>query len=83
MGINETFVSGLTVRRGYHHQIKVINEILHKKAGTCNFTFIDNSNIRSQHLRNDGLHLEYEGTCILANNFIDALNNVSIFNSFY
>ena len=73
MGINEVYVSGLTVRRGFYNRINLINEILQKKAGECFYTFIDNSNIQNHHLRNDGLHLEYEGTCLLANNLIDAL----------
>ena len=81
-GVNEIYVSGLTVRRGFYHRIKAINELLQKKSGTYSYSFIDNSNIRDHHLRNDGLHLEYEGTCILANNFIDALNYVSILTLF-
>ena len=83
MGVNEVYVSGLTVRRGFHSRINNINKILQKKAGECFYTFIDNSNIQNHHLRHDGLHLEYEGTCLLADNLIDALNKVSIFNSFY
>ena len=45
-----------------------------QKARIHNFTFIDNSDICSDHLSHDGLHLKYEGTCILTKNFLDHLN---------
>ena len=39
------------------------------------FVFIDNHNILTSSLFRDGLHLLEVGKCILANNFIDNLNN--------
>ena len=83
MGVNEIFVAGIIVRRGFYNKVNVINNILERKASIFNFTYIDNNNITSHHLRNDGLHLEHEGTVILANNLINSLNKISIFDSFY
>lgn len=82
-GVNEIYVSGLTVRRGYTAKINNINRMLGQKAGENNFTFIDNTNIELCHLQQDGLHLQGKGTEILATNFINALNYKSIFNPFY
>ena len=83
MGVNEIFVAGLIVRRGFYNKINVINKMLERQASISNFTYIDNNNITNQHLRNDGLHLEQEGTVILAKNFIKSLNKISIFDYFY
>ena len=82
LGVNEIFVSGLTVRKGYFKKVKIINNILVQNAKKFNFTFIDNSDIQGHHLHHDGLHLEYDGTCILANNFIDHLNDLYSFNMY-
>ena len=57
-GVNEVFVSGLTTRIGWMKQINDINNILKEKASSCNFIFIDNTNITRDHLNYDGLHLK-------------------------
>ena len=80
MGVNEIFVSGLTVRKGWLNQIKNINNILIQKASAHNFKFIDNENIKYEDLSYDGLHLQKEGTIKLANNFIYVLNNMYNYN---
>ena len=74
MGVNDIFVSGLTIRKGFYEKVCMVNNILMQKARIHNFTFIDNSNICSDHLNHDGLHLKYEGTCILTKKFLDHLN---------
>ena len=83
LGVNEVLVSGLTVRHGYMNQVNNINNMLKQNAGNFDYTFIDNSNIQRHHLHKDGLHPHVKGMEILANNFINALNYKSIFNSFY
>ena len=82
-GVNKVFVSGLTVRHRYSKQVDNINYMLKQNAGNYDYIFIDNSNIQSHHLCKDGLHLHDKGMELLANNFINALNYKSIFNSFY
>ena len=43
-GVNEIFVSGITVRHAYTNELNNINRMLRQKAGNS-YTFIDNSNI--------------------------------------
>ena len=43
------------------------------------FIFIDNRNIREQHLWNDGIHLQNQGKVILSNNFANSINNYNYF----
>ena len=74
MGVNDIFVSGLTIRKGFYEKVFIVNDILMQKARIHNFTFIDNSDICSDHLSHDGLHLKYEGTCILTKKILDHLN---------
>ena len=39
-----------------------------------NYVFIDNSDINTQYLKKDNAHLNKDGICILANNFLSFLN---------
>ncbi len=73
-GRNAVFVSGLVVR-GDRWNTKVcdINCILKRRCQEENLKFIDNSNINSTHLNRSLLHLNPEGTRVLANNFLHAL----------
>ena len=41
------------------------------KLGIC---YVDNRNIRREHLWKDGLHLVQSGKVILANNFLSSVN---------
>ena len=41
------------------------------------YFFVDNSSIGTDHLRDDGLHLNDLGINILANNFINAINSLT------
>ncbi len=71
---NAVFVSGLVVR-GDRWNTKVcdINCILKRRCQEENLKFIDNSNINSNHLNRSLIHLNPEGTRVLANNFLRAL----------
>ena len=73
-GVNEIYVSGLTCRPKFQEKIEKINGILRVNANTHDYTFIDNSNITRNHLRDDGLHLLEKGNILLANNFLSYLN---------
>ena len=68
-GINEIFIAGLTIRPRYDKQIN-INNLLTEYATKFNYRFIDNTDIMEKHLWKDKLHLNEQGTIILANNFI-------------
>ena len=82
-GVNDVFVSGITIRPGYDERICQINRILERNANIHNYEFIDNSNILEWHLRGDGLHLNKDGTILLANNYLKTLNRRSLHNAFY
>ena len=57
------------------NRIRNVNKLLSEKCQIHNFTFINNSRIQHTHLWKDGLHLEESGKVLLAQNFIDNLNN--------
>ena len=69
--VNTVFVSGL-VARGDRWNAKVceVNRFLTRRSQEEDLQFIDNSNITSEHLNRSLLHLNPEGTRLLANNFL-------------
>ena len=81
-GVNEIYVSGLTYRPTYQEQINKINKLLRLNSNHQNFKFIDNSDILERHLWKDRLHLNDQGTIILARNILDALNKHVYFDNF-
>ena len=56
--------------------ISAVNKILQVKYATNQFYFIDNSNIKKEHLWKDGLHLNRSGKDLLMNNILRSLNNI-------
>ena len=70
-GVKTIFISSLTCRPSYQREI---NKLLMYYAGIYNYTNIDNSCIRNEHLWKDGLHLNKEGISILAENYITHLD---------
>ena len=71
---NTVFVSGL-VARGDHWNVKVrdVNRFLTRRCQQEDLRFIDNANINTEHLNRSLLHLNSEGTRLLANNFLHEL----------
>ena len=55
--------------------INEVNDVLKERCVVYGFDFINNSNIKREHLWKDGTHLVEEGKIILANNYIKCLNN--------
>ena len=53
------------------------NKILKRLCEEHKFIFIDNGRINEEHLWKDGMHLLESGKIILANNFINSINNLS------
>ena len=68
-------VSGIVGRNDEHHKKGMdVNTILKTKCIENSLNFIDNSNISiNKHLNGSGLHLNFNGTVRLANNFLDAI----------
>ena len=75
-GVNEVFISSLLCRSSTSEMknIREINCFIKERCVRENFIFIFNDSISEEHLWKDGLHLTGDGTTILANNFINVLN---------
>ena len=72
--VKNIFVSSVTVNtRRSSAFISKVNNILQDKCATHQFHFIDNSNIKKEHLWKDGLHLNRSGKDLLINNFLRVL----------
>ena len=76
IGCERCIVSSVTVNtRRSSAFISAVNNILQDKCATHQFHFIDNSNIKKEHLWKDGLHLKRPGKNLLWNSFLSSLNN--------
>ena len=68
----------ILVRSNYFKKQQLINQVndaLKEKCILYGFIFIDNCDIKMEHLWRDGTHLIQSGKVILANNFINCINN--------
>ena len=73
-GVKGVFVSSVTVNTRHSSAfISVVNNILQDKCATHQFHFIDNSNIKREHLWKDGHHLNRSVKDLLMNNFLRSL----------
>ena len=72
----EVIVSGIVPRRDkLDEKRKEVNSYLNRKLNEINLGFIDNGNINAMNnLNKSGLHMNYAGTKILADNFLDIIN---------
>ena len=71
---NDVMVSGIVFRndsQALNDKGKAVNLILKIECEAYNMLFIDQSNIQQQHLNGSKLHLNYKGTVMLANNFLN------------
>ena len=75
-------IGGVTVRKSEFEKKRAaeINEALEGQCKLNNFNFINNSAIREEHLY-DGIHLNKDGSKILADNYLQALWEVRSANS--
>ena len=68
---NEVKVSGITLRRDkYNEKGLEVNILLKSLCSENRVGYIDNSAITNKHLNGSGIHLNYNGTSLLAMNFI-------------
>ena len=74
---NEVFVSSIVARGDrWNERVSQVNNVLKAKCNREGLPFIDNSNIEpAYHLNRSNLHLNPEGTRMLANNFLRALGH--------
>ena len=73
-GVNDVYVSGIPYRRGLEKKVGDTNNFIRTKEFVNDFIFINNMNIKYEHLAWDGVHLNRSGTMNIANNFIRAIN---------
>ena len=72
----EVIVSGIVPRRDkLDEKRKEVNSYLNRKLNEINLGFVDNGNINAMNnLNKSGLHMNYAGTKILADNFLYIIN---------
>lgn len=73
-GVSKIYVSGVIYRKGLEGKVNILNNLLCSKQLVSGFTFIDNSNITSDHIWKDNIHLNNMGVGRISSNFIYALN---------
>lgn len=77
-GTKNILISSVPTRRAQYMQVRCneLNRILEEQCKTHGFIFIDNSNIGTSCLQNDGVHLLNEGSAVLARNYLFSLNSL-------
>ena len=75
-GVKSVFIGGVPIRKKRYVQDRCheLNAQLEAMCVEHGFIFIDNSNITTDHLYQDGVHLSNEGSDLLANNYLWYLN---------
>jgi hypothetical protein len=70
--VDTVFIGGVTLRRQVYtwERCRDLNRLLEDRCKLYGFVFVDNSNISLHHLHQDGVHLNLEGTEVMANNFL-------------
>ena len=80
LGVEHIFYSDVIVRRDgvtMDRKRRAVNGLLRDKCSFNNFICISNNNIRLEDIDNfDGIHLYESGSIKLANNVLNALNNL-------
>ena len=77
-GASRVCISGIPIRKAkfLQERSRDINETLESLCRLYKFTFIDNAGIDLECLHKDGVHLNKEGTKLLANNYLDCLHDL-------
>ena len=77
-GARDVYIAGVTVRKWEYtwDRCKILNWELKELCQKNGFKFIDNSNISTDHLK-DEVHLNDTGTALLANNYLNSLDTKS------
>ena len=75
--VNKVFISSIVCSKNFMKQklINELNDVLKERCVVYGFVFINNSNIKKEHLWKDVTHLVEEGKVILAKKIIKSLNN--------
>ena len=78
-GVKNIYIGGVLLRRPHYTQARCreLNDILKGESKNHGFIYIDNSNIDMNHVQSDGVHLTYEGSNILRDNYCFYLNSAA------
>lgn len=76
--VQNVLIGGVTTRKGsfLKKRCDALNQILIELCQRHQFAFIDNGAIKDEHLYQDGVHLNEDGTTILADNYLNALRKL-------
>ena len=76
-GVKNICIGSVLMRRPYYTEARCrdLNKILEEECKNHGFVFINHYNIDKTHLLNDGVHLTYEGSNLLRNNYLFNLNS--------
>ena len=77
--VQNVIISGLLPRRSIHYQLRrhSINKLLKDQCRAHGFTFMENTNIiLSEHISDDGVHLNSVGSTRLCKNLLYYLNRI-------
>ena len=77
-GADQVLICGIITRkRGYMERRRIeLNNLLKDMCYDSGYIYIDNDNIGHDHLYEDGVHLNHEGSNILAGNLLHSLHNL-------
>ena len=69
---NEVAISSIITRNDELNAKAIqVNDLLKLKCSEYNLGFIEHENIKSTHLNNSGIHLNYKGVSVLAENILN------------
>ena len=77
-GVKNIIVGSVLLRQPFYTQARCreLNTILQEQCENHGFTFIQHKNINTSHLMKDGVHLTYEGSDLLRDNYLFYLNSM-------
>lgn len=77
-GVENILISSVITRKQDYmdRRRKELNDLLIEMCYNLGFIYIDNDNIKHEHLYHDGVHLNHDGSNILSNNYLHSLNNL-------
>ena len=79
-GVETVFIAGVTVRKWEYtwERCRLLNAKLRELCQENNFIFIDNSNINYVDHLDDEVHLNNDGSKILANNYLGCMHRAFV-----
>ena len=77
-GAQNILIGGVTTRKGgfLKKRCNALNGNLRDLCNRKGFIFINNTDVKDEHLYSDGVHLNEKGTVILADNYLSALSKI-------